>query len=55
MWPDDGIKSCLISPPPIAQKVATHVLPNSDIKGNCTKSHQNIWATFATQFVAKNL
>ena len=54
MWPDDGIKSCLIFPK-IAQKVATHFFNNSDNIRNSPKSHQHIWATFVTQFAAKNL
>ena len=54
MWPDAGFKNCLISPQ-IAQKVATHFLNKRDIIRNSPKSHQNIWTTFARQFVAKNL
>ena len=42
-------------PPNIAQKVATHFLQYSDIIRNSPKSHQNMWATFMGEFVAKNL
>ena len=41
-------------PPKIAPKEATHFLHNSDIITISPKSHQNIWATFVSQFVAKN-
>ena len=42
-------------PSNIAQKVATHFLHNKDIIRNSPKIHQNIWATFVRQFVAKKL
>ena len=50
VWTDDGLKSYLISPRKIAQKVATLFLRNRF----SPKSQQNIWATFVRQFVAKN-
>ena len=55
VWPDEGIKSCLISPQNCTKKVDTHFLHKSDIIRNNPKSHHNISATFVTQFVAKNL
>ena len=54
VWLDDGIKNCL-NLPQIAQKVGTHFLNQSDIIRNSPKSYQNIWSTFASQFVVKNL
>ena len=41
--------------PNFPQKVATFFLHNSDIIWNSPKIHQNIWATFVRQFVAKKL
>ena len=56
VWPDDGIKSCPISPqncPKSSHTLFTHYY--SDIIWNSPKSHQNFWATFVRQFVAKNV
>ena len=50
VWPDDGIKSCLISLKN-CPNVATHFLHISDIFRNSPKSHQNIWATSVRQFL----
>ena len=54
VWPDDGIKSCLISPKNCSKR-ATLFLLKSDIICNSPKSNQNIWATIVRQFAAKNL
>ena len=54
VWPDDGIKSGLI-PPKIAQKVAAHILHNSDIIWNSPKCHQNILATFMETICCQEL
>ena len=54
VWPDDGIKSCQSSPQNCPKSSHT-LLRNSDIIRNYPKSDQNIWATFVSQFVAKNL
>ena len=53
VWLDPGIKIAQF-PREIAQNVDTHFLNNRVIIKNNPKTHQNIWATFVRQFVAKN-